>query len=406
MLEECYDDIHNLTNLTCNDDTLLIHHIQNEISNITQEKGIENLGLNFNSSKPQKEEEKKKRGRKPKYQQIAQVETQVETQIKTEEINDENKTLPIIEAKKRGRKANINSLSKIKLLNLNDTPTIDNTVINLVAHLPLKMTDISSIIQNKTNCEINLNKIIESKPIVVPKYVDLSDTLYDNSSNHTNNNCVCEKCNSYENHINKLENEIKNLKNGIIYNSSNFNKKIYESKVNFYDKGANKWEHQTDIACWWCCHNFDNIPLGIPEFINKDHFYLFGCFCSFNCMMAYNMDLNDYKIWDRQSNIYQMKNRIDPDNKIIIQPAPPRQTLKMFGGPLDISEYRESFFLLNKEYRYFFPPMISIVGLIEEDNRLMNSEIKINKNYNQPYVRRSKPLQNSNNKLLNMISST
>ena len=154
MLEECYDDIHNLTNLTCDDDTLLIHHIQNEISNITQEKGIENLGLNFNSSKPQKEEEKKKRGRKPKYQQIAQVETQVdtqvETQIQTEEINDENKTLPIIEAKKRGRKANINSLSKIKLLNLNDTPTIDNTVINLVAHLPLKMTDISSIIQNKT----------------------------------------------------------------------------------------------------------------------------------------------------------------------------------------------------------------------------------------------------------------
>jgi len=289
-------------------------------------------------------------------------------------------------------------------LDLNDTPPIDNSVINLVAHLPLKMIDITSIIQNKTNSSVNLNKILEPKHITVPKYVDLSDTLYDNSAKN-NNNCVCQKCNLYENHINKLENEIKNLKNGIIYSSSNFNKKIYESKVNFFDKLANKWEHQTDIACWWCCHNFDHIPLGIPEFINKDQFYLFGCFCSFNCMIAYNMDLNDCKIWDRQSNIYQMKNRIDPDNKIIIQPAPPRQTLKMFGGPLDISEYRESFFSLNKEYRYFFPPMISIVGLIEEDNRYVNGEIKINKNYNQPYIRRSKPLQNSNNKLLNIISS-
>ena len=74
-----------------------------------------------------------------------------------------------------------------------------------------------------------------------------------------------------------------------------------------------------------------------------------GCFCSFNCAIAYNLDLNDYKIWDRQSNIYQMKNKIDPLNKITIQPAPPRQTLHMFGGPYSISDFRKSFFILNKE---------------------------------------------------------
>jgi hypothetical protein len=118
-------------------------------------------------------------------------------------------------------------------------------------------------------------------------------------------------------------------------------------------------------------------------------------------MMAYNLDLNDYKIWDRQANIYQMKNRIDPSNKITIHPAPPRQTLKIFGGPLSIMDFRESFFILNKEFRCFFPPMISIIGIIEEDNRDLSGGIKIkhNKISNEPIIKRKTQLPKQKNTL-------
>jgi hypothetical protein len=100
-----------------------------------------------------------------------------------------------------------------------------------------------------------------------------------------------------------------------------------------------------------------------------------------------------------------MKNKIDPANKVMIQPAPPRQTLNIFGGPLSIKEYRQSFFILNKEYRFFFPPMISIVGIIEEDykNIFDKNKININKMANAPMVRRKNPIKSSTNSLTNIL---
>jgi len=306
--------------------------------------------------------EKKKRGRKPKNKLLNPQITET------------------ILLKKRGRKSTNN-----KIIELMGTSDID-IISNLIVHLPLKIGDITKI------------RNIENIP-PISNYVDFTEDIV-HMTNTVCSNYNCEQCQIHSNKINKLEEEITYLKNGIISNSSDFNKKIYESKVNLFNKLLNKFEEQTKIACWWCCHGFNNIPLGIPEYINKNDFNLSGCFCSFNCMMAYNLDLNDYKIWDRQTNIYQMKNKIDPENKISIHPAPPRQTLNMFGGPLDINKFRESFFIVNKEFRCFFPPMISIIGIIEEDNKnLTNTNIRSNK----CILKRNKPLANRTNKLVDII---
>jgi len=313
--------------------------------------------------------------------------------------------------KKRGRKAST------KIINLTQ-PDNNSTemVTNLIAYLPLKMSDISKFIsepntEQKTDTlkDDKINQTVKNKYIgsfnetfnesFNDSFNDAFNDSFNNSHAKHKNNCgLCMKCVTYEDRITKLEEEIENLKNGIMDSTTNFNKKIFESKVNFFDRSSGEWNEKTDIACWWCCHKFDHIPIGIPEFINKDRFYLFGCFCSFNCMMSYNLDLNDYKIWDRQANIYQMKNRIDPNNKITIHPAPPRQTLQMFGGPLSIRDFRESFFILNKEFRCFFPPMISIIGIIEEDNRDLSGGIKIkhNKMYDEPIIKRRTQLQKQN----------
>lgn len=316
---------------------------------------------------------KKKRGRKPKIQNPVE---EIEIIIPSEDVI----------LKKRGRKAN----TKLKIVDLNKETNVDNIITNLVAHLPLKMSDINNIVSKN-----------EIKP-VIPTYVDFTEDTHENIvvfNKHT-----CSKCSAYENKICKLEEEISNLKKGLMYNITSIGKRIHELKIDFNNKLTNGWNESTNIACWWCCHSFDNVPLGIPEFINKDKFYLFGCFCSFNCMMAYNLDLNDYKIWDRQANIYQMKNKIDIENIYTIQPAPPRQTLKIFGGPLDIENFRESFYVINKEFRYFLPPMISIVGMIEEYNRDLSEKCKT-RSSDHNFIRRSKPLLNRSTKLTDFIKT-
>jgi hypothetical protein len=118
-------------------------------------------------------------------------------------------------------------------------------------------------------------------------------------------------------------------------------------------------------------------------------------------MMAYNIDLNDYKIWDRQSNIYQMKNFIDIDNKFSIHCAPPRQILDIFGGPYDITQFRKNFYLVNQEFRNILPPMVSIINIIEEDYKNTNITKNI-KPTNKPYVFRKKPLPKQGNILVDI----
>jgi len=314
----------------------------------------------------------KRRGRKPKINNIV-----------SEEISEKQLI------KKRGRKANP------KIINLDNNVNYE-IISNLVAHLPLKYTDINKIMTNSdTTNNIEINTC--DKNIIIEE----------------DNTCIkiniksCEDCKLCQIKISQLNEDIQKLKNGIFDMKTNFNKKIYESKVNFLNKDTNLWNETTNISCWWCCHKFDNIPVGIPEYIitNKNTYYLFGCFCSFNCMMAYNIDLNDNKIWERQANIYQLKNKIDPENKISIHPAPPRQTLEMFGGLLSINEYRQTFFVLNREYRHIYPPMISIIGVIEEINRDISgvTKIKIDKSSDNLIIKRKKPLIKQSNNLNYLI---
>lgn len=334
---------------------------------------------------------KKKRGRKPK-NYIIQTQSEIQTEVQPDqEINNNDAII-----KKRGRK----SISK--LINLENQP---EEILNncIIARLPLKAEDVQKILLENNN---QINESNNNQPTCdisneISKCIDFNDDIYE----HKHKLLTCQKCMQYEEKIIELNNEIQSLKTGSIHISSNINKKIYESKVNFYDVNMSQWKDSTPIACWWCCHTFMNIPLGIPEYIIKDKFYLYGCFCSFNCMMAYNLDLNDYKIWDRQANIYQMKNVIDPDNIFTIHPAPPRQILEMFGGPLSIDDYRQSFFVINKEFKIYLPPMISIIGSIEENNRDMSNTHKINTN-NHAFIKRKKPLPKHSNNLNMVVNKT
>lgn len=263
-----------------------------------------------------------------------------------------------IEKKRRGRKPKTDSdrliykrgkRSTIKLVTIDENTNITDDII--VTHIPLSSNDI-----NKLKFKINNEQKSTS---TIDNIISFNDDIVLTSNNKEKKNI-----NYYETKIEQLNQHISQLKKGII----NVNKKLYKSSVNLVDENGHEWKDKTDIACWWCCHKFDTMPLGIPEYIVKGKFYLTGCFCSFNCMLAYNLDKNDYKIWDRQAMILQLKTIIDPTNNNI-KPAPAREILSLFGGPLSIEEYRNSFFILNKEYRCILPPMASLTLLIEENNK-------------------------------------
>lgn len=151
----------------------------------------------------------------------------------------------------------------------------------------------------------------------------------------------------------------------------------------------NEWLEHTDVCCWWCCHQFNTIPIGLPVDYDKNKskkFIVKGVFCSFACMIAYGY--NDKKRVDenfkaltsflykkitgglqisskesyRNSLSVLLKDSLfgNPDDlntKLIkedyinnlvnladdpLKPAPPRCTLKMFGGKLSIDEFRNS----------------------------------------------------------------
>jgi hypothetical protein len=123
---------------------------------------------------------------------------------------------------------------------------------------------------------------------------------------------------------------------------------------------------KTDICCWWCTYTFDSVPVYIPELYNNSTYYVFGCFCSFNCANAYNLNLNDYKVKERYSLLVNLaisvyKKNVEQDIFI----APQREILEKYGGPLSITEYRKNFKTCTKEYRLILPPMASIIPIIE-----------------------------------------
>lgn len=135
--------------------------------------------------------------------------------------------------------------------------------------------------------------------------------------------------------------------------------------------------NHTNIACWWCTYQFDTLPCFIPERFYDNKFYVFGCFCSFDCATAYNLSLNDYKVSDRNSLIKKLYSAITGSNEEI-PIAPSREVLERYGGPVTIDEYRKLSRSINKEYKLILPPLVNLIACVEErtkDKSVVKSSI-------------------------------
>jgi hypothetical protein len=137
---------------------------------------------------------------------------------------------------------------------------------------------------------------------------------------------------------------------------------------------ASSWPEKTDIYCLWCCHPFDNPPIGLPIKHIKNIFYCTGNFCCFECAASHNYEITDINtnIWER-FNLLQLlakKNNIEWTMKC----AKPKSFLKIFGGDLEIDEFRKkSINIIYFENKY---PMIPICEQIEELGNTFNTNNK------------------------------
>lgn len=181
--------------------------------------------------------------------------------------------------------------------------------------------------------------------------------------------------------------------------------KIYPVDLELFDMQNNLLvPKKTNICCWWCTYQFDWLPTFLPEKYSDGKFYVTGCFCSFNCKAAYNLNLNDSKVWERYSLIKQLyyminKDKIKSISDIEINIAGPRELLEKFGGPMTINEFRKNSKILGREYHKLLPPFLPMsMGFKEYTNSKLSKSVNINnlitsKNDNI-LIKRNKPVNN------------
>lgn len=153
--------------------------------------------------------------------------------------------------------------------------------------------------------------------------------------------------------------------------------KVIDLLKDFEEKNKNnEWPSNTSIHCYWCCSKFDNAPFGIPINFAKENFEVYGCFCSLECAAAYNFKNNHNidEMWERYNLINLLSRRLGYKKQV--KPAPDKLSLKIFGGFMDIDQFR-SYTNLNRFINVNFPPMTSITQQLEEINEFdMKNDLK------------------------------
>lgn len=184
--------------------------------------------------------------------------------------------------------------------------------------------------------------------------------------------------------------------------------KVVNILQDFEEKNKNnEWPLNTSISCYWCCHRFENAPVGIPINYIRDKFDVFGCFCSLDCAAAYNFseNTNQDEMWERYHLINLLSRKMKLGN--LVKAAPSRLSLKIFGGHMEIDAFR-GFSKVSKFINVNFPPMASITQQLEEINDFeIGNDFKyipvdnerINKYKEKIVFKRSKPLIDTNKSL-------
>jgi len=122
------------------------------------------------------------------------------------------------------------------------------------------------------------------------------------------------------------------------------------------------------MACWWCCHEFEGHELHLPY--KKDD--TMGIFCSWECMKAFAMErFKTGKSLEVFTLVTNMKKKIT-GKTTMTKSAPSRYSLKLFGGPLTIEEFRKT---NEQHYKYVLPNEKYKIPIIVEQYRTQENQM-------------------------------
>jgi hypothetical protein len=371
-----------------------VENVEN-VENVVKRKKGRPRKDTTNQNVPKNPDEKKKRGRKKK-------------EVVVEEVKQK---------KKRGRKAAVKYFSSSIRKKIPLTTVLqDNN--NYILHLDVKDTnenendnknDNEKISDNMHECDedgnqvdkkmyindifdklqqendINLNELqkeydelLENEDIIIGEIIDNEDNLTElyeqriEYREHQDNQLInkLEKLHKDSNLIDKIFGDDntkidQSQEETDILQEQNRKRGYFELLRDFVKN--EDWLHKTDVCCWWCCHGFETIPIGMPEKYDElvKKFQVKGVFCSFSCMIAYKNERKTGAL--KEHLIKYLYNKITGTLLLDahLEPAPPRCALKMFGGELTIDEFRNSF-KENRIYKMIEYPMFVCKDYIEE----------------------------------------
>lgn len=155
-------------------------------------------------------------------------------------------------------------------------------------------------------------------------------------------------------------------------------------------------------ACFWCCHSFHwkacVLPISYDAYENM--YTCEGHFCSPECALAHlyaDSSLTDVARWTRHALLVDVYRKLYENRDVT--PAPHRSVLRMFGGQLDIEQFRE--YIANSEdmigvqlppLRLHVPSM-NIQGPIRDVKKFVAlSQETVDKASKELRLKRSKPV--------------
>ena len=121
---------------------------------------------------------------------------------------------------------------------------------------------------------------------------------------------------------------------------------------------------QSDAACFWCCHSFAHRPVVLPIRDTGEYLEVSGNYCSPECAVAYLFDMrqDSHTRWEQIALLYRVYGEACQGT---IHPAPPRTTLRLFGGSFSIEEYRALIQSHKVRVDVHLPPMVSILATMD-----------------------------------------
>ena len=298
---------------------------------------------------------KKKRGRKPKNNHL---------NVPTET------PIPILEKKKRGRKKKYEIENIDKILNRDLLNNFNHNIAYSDDDEPVNINEevkpIEKHVKNISfgNLSITVSKKVKNEDNYRSNIInEIKNQEQNQNQNQNQNKCTLIDENEYSDEEKEVPIEtILNL------NQENFEKYYKDNKkyvTNFTENTKDQslkrirvvttlknsicdseWPAKTNVCCWWCCHTFDTTPCTLPlkyDALRKRYTFT-GIFCSWNCTKAYNFYKNDHKKFERSQLISLLVKQLYGITSCLnIKTAPYRECLKMFGGYMNIDEFRDGF---------------------------------------------------------------